>query len=42
MGKPDALSRRLEEEKSGRDAHFFDEEQLLDLENDYVREEGHV
>ena len=39
MGKPDGLSRRSGEETSGRDAYFFDEGQLLDLENDDVREE---
>ena len=39
MGKPDALSRRSGEEKSGMDWHFFDEGQLLDLENDDVGEE---
>ena len=39
MGKPDGLSRCSGEEKSGMDAHFFDEGQLLDLENDDVGEE---
>ena len=39
MGKPDGLCRCSGEEKSGMDAHFFDEEQLLDLENDNVGEE---
>ena len=39
MGKPDGLSRRSGEEKSGTDSHFFDEGQLLDLENDDVGEE---
>ena len=39
MGKPDGLSRRSGEEKSGMDAHFFNERQLLDLENDDVGEE---
>ena len=39
MGKPDALSRRSGEEKSGMDAHFFNEAQLLDLENDEGEEE---
>ena len=38
MGKPDGLSRRSGQEKSGIDTHFFDEEQLLDLENDNVGE----
>ena len=33
MSKPDGLSRRLGEEKSGVDAHVFNEGQLLDLEN---------
>ena len=39
MGKPDGLSRHSGEEKSGMDAHVFDEGQLLDLENDDVGEE---
>ena len=39
MGKPDGLSRRSGEEKSGMDAHFFDKGQLRDLENDDVGEE---
>ena len=39
MGKPDGLSRRSGEEKSGMDAQFFDVGQLLDLENDDVGEE---
>ena len=39
MGKPDGLSRLSGEEKSGMDAHFFKEGQLLDLENDDVGEE---
>ena len=39
IGKPDGLSRRSGEEKSGMDAYFFDEGQLLDLENDDVGEE---
>ena len=39
MGKPDGLSRRSGEEKSGIDAHCFDEGQLLDLENDDVAKE---
>ena len=42
MGKPDGQSRHLGEEKSGMDKHFFDEGQLLDLENDNVREEEDV
>ena len=39
IDKPDGLSRRLGEEQSGMGAHFFDEGQLLDLENDDVGEE---
>ena len=39
MGKPDGLSRRSGEEKSGMTAHFFNEGQLLDLENNDVGEE---
>ena len=39
VDKPDSLSRCSGEEKSGMDAHFFDEEQLLDLENDDTGEE---
>ena len=39
MGKPDGLSRRSGEEKSGMHRDFFDEEQLLDLENDDTGEE---
>ena len=39
MGKPDSLSIRCGEEKSGMDADFFNERQLLDLENDDVGEE---
>ena len=39
MGKPNGLTRRSGEEKSEMDAHLFDEEQLLDLENDNVGEE---
>ena len=42
MGKPDGLSRRSGEEKSGMDAHFFDAGQLLDLENDDAGEEEDV
>ena len=38
MGKPVGLSRHSGEEKSGMDAHFFDEGELLDLENDGVGE----
>ena len=39
MGKPDDLSRGSEEEKSGMDAYFFDEGQLVKLENHDVGEE---
>ena len=39
MGKPDGLSRRLGEEKSGMNAHFFDEGELMDLKNNNVGEE---
>ena len=39
VGKPDGLSRRIEEEKSAMHAHLFDEGQLLDLENDEVEEQ---
>ena len=39
IGKPDGLSRRSREEKSGTDANFFDAGQLLDLENDNAGEE---
>ena len=39
MDKPDSLSRCSGEEKSGMDAHFFNEGQLLDLKNDDVKEE---
>ena len=39
MGKPEGLSRRSGEEKSGMDPHVFDEGQLLNLENDDVVEE---
>ena len=42
MGKPDGLSRRSGEEKSGMDAHFCDIAQLLDLENDDIGEEKDV
>ena len=38
MGKPDGLSRRSGEEKSAMDAHFFNEGQLLELENDDIGE----
>ena len=39
MGKPNGLSRRSGEEKCRMDTHFFDEGQLMDLENDNVGEE---
>ena len=39
MANADGLSRGSSEEKFGMDAHFFDEGQLLDLENDDVGEE---
>ena len=39
IGKLDALSKRSGEEKSGMDAHLFNEAQLLDLENDNFLEE---
>ena len=39
MGKPDGLCRHSREEKSEMDANFFDEGQLLYLENDYVEKE---
>ena len=39
IGKPDGLSRRSGEEKSGMDAHLFNKGQLLDLKNDDSGEE---
>ena len=42
MGKHDGLSRHSVEEKSGMDAHFFNEGQLLDLQNDNVGEEEYA
>ena len=39
MGKPDGLSRYLEEEKSEIDECVFDEGQLLNLENNDMGEE---
>ena len=42
MDKPDGLSRRSEEQKSGKDINFFNQEQLLDLENDEVAEEQYA
>jgi len=40
MGKADSLSRHSGEEKSSMEARFFDEGQLLDLEEDDVEEKG--
>ena len=42
MGKPDGLSTRLGEAKSGMDAYFFYKGQLLGHENDDVGEEKDV
>ena len=39
MGKPDGLSRHSGEEKSGMEGQFFEEGQLLDLEEDNDGEE---
>src|SRR5436853_7611709 len=39
MSKADGLSRRSGEEKSGREVQFFEEGQLLDLEEDNDGEE---
>ena len=39
MCKPDGPSRRLGEENSGIDTQFFDDRELLDLENNDVGEE---
>ena len=39
MGTSDSLPRRSVEEMSGMDVHFFDKDQLLDLENNDVGEE---
>src|SRR5438445_2740750 len=39
MGKPDGLSRRSGEEKSAMEVQFFEEGQLLDLEEDNDGEE---
>ena len=36
MGKGDSLSRPSAEEKSGMDAHFFNKQQLMYLQNDDV------
>ena len=38
IGKLDSLSRSSGEEKSGIGGHFFDGTELLDLENDGIRE----
>ena len=38
MSKPDCLSRHSGEEKCGMDIDFFDEGQLLDLQNEDVGE----
>ena len=40
MGKLDGLLRHLEEDKSGMDTPFFNEGQLIDLENKDIGEEG--
>ena len=40
MGKTVALSRRLGEQKAGRKARFFVEEQFLGLEENMVEERG--
>ena len=42
MGKADGLSRRSVEEKSGMDAKFFEEGQLLDLGEDENDTEGNA
>jgi len=42
MGKADGLFRRSGEEKSGMEARFFDEGQLLDLEEDDAEDRGDV
>ena len=42
MGKPDGPSRRSGEEKSARDAKFFEEGQLLDLGQDGNNNEGNA
>ena len=39
MCKPDGLSGHVRKEKLGIDAHFFEEGQLVDLEDDDVEEE---
>ena len=42
MSELEGLSEHTGEERSGMDAHFFIEEQLLYLENDDKGEEEHV
>ena len=42
MGKPDCLSRRASEQKSGMNAKFFEEGQLLDLGEDENDNEGNA
>ena len=42
MSKPDALSKRSGQEKSGMDAKFFEQGQLLDLEKDEIDNEDNV
>ena len=42
MGKPDGLSRRSGEEKSGIDARFFQEGQLLNIGEDKNDNEGNA
>ena len=42
MGKPDGLSRRSGQEKSGMNAKFFEEGQLLDLGEDEHDNEGNA
>ena len=42
MGKPDGLFRRSGEEKSGMDAKFFKEGQVLDLGEDENDNEGNA
>ena len=42
MSKPDALSRRSAEEKSGMHAKFFEQAQLLDLGKDEIDHEDNV
>ena len=42
MSKPDGLSRRSGEEKSGMDAKFFEQGQLLDLGEDENDNQGNT